>query len=492
MTTDRPYTDNDLQAQAALCLSALSTSPTVADILRWLPGAYVEGRSGNTWGDVLDNAGLATVARKIHALIGDAGNAVGGLNAARWLIDLGADGLEPSEQQLTLGAGEPRVRIHFAFAPDMSETDRRDFVAEIAAATGTNADALRAFCGPDFEEIAPEDRTENPDASAAVRESKHGTWRGLEPGYWVVKIGEEFYEESPADFAAQFEPVLSAVPAPAACDCDAEVHIGAGFWHQPRCATRQAAASADLPAGEAYRLAVSAALRLGTGANWEAIRDRAEDLTAEVQGLTEAHVRQMEATASVDRAAVLNEAADHLTRQASSASPAARDVILADAAELRSLAADHPRRGDEFEAWLKAQRDEHPRPSHAWFMVDCVLDTYRLHADTGTPLAGHVCEGKVAGDCECLEKAAVVPAGAGEEPADETREVCEGFQWIGQPFRSCDRCGQPAWEHVGEDVPVEGAGPFDNRRTVRPWGPGEADRIRAKWAPAVSQPGKEH
>jgi hypothetical protein len=70
--------------------------------------------------------------------------------------------------------------------------------------------------------------------------------------------------------------------------------------------------------------------------------------------------------------------------------------------------------------------------------------------------------------------------------------VCEGFQWIGQPFTTCDRCARPAWEHVGEDVPVEGAGPFDNRRTVRPWGPGEADRIRAKWAPAaVSQPGKE-
>jgi hypothetical protein len=137
--TDRPYTDNDLQAQAALCLSALSTSPTVADILRWLPGAYVQGRSGNTWGDVLDNAGLATVARKIHGLIEQAGNTDYPLNAARWLINLGAAGLEPSEQQLTLGAGEPRVRIHFAFAPDMSDADRRDFVAEIAAATVTAA-----------------------------------------------------------------------------------------------------------------------------------------------------------------------------------------------------------------------------------------------------------------------------------------------------------------------------------------------------------------
>ncbi|MGW2520537.1 hypothetical protein ACWC09_26680 [Streptomyces sp. NPDC001617] len=63
----------------------------------------------------------------------------------------------------------------------------------------------------------------------------------------------------------------------------------------------------------------------------------------------------------------------------------------------------------------------------------------------------------------------------------EAPPVCEGFRWIGQSFACCDRCGQPAWDHVGEEIPVEGAGPFDNRRTVRPWEPGQADRIRAKW-----------
>ena len=26
--------------------------------------------------------------------------------------------------------------------------------------------------------------------------------------------------------------------------------------------------------------------------------------------------------------------------------------------------------------------------------------------------------------------------------------VCHVFQWIGQSFRSCDRCGRPAWEHL--------------------------------------------
>lgn len=66
-----------------------------------------------------------------------------------------------------------------------------------------------------------------------------------------------------------------------------------------------------------------------------------------------------------------------------------------------------PRRGDVFEQWLKARRDEYgwegANRRDLWDVLDDVLDLYRLHADTGTPLGEHVCEGKVVGDCECLE-----------------------------------------------------------------------------------------
>ena len=89
------------------------------------------------------------------------------------------------------------------------------------------------------------------------------------------------------------------------------------------------------------------------------------------------------------------------------------------------------------------------------------------------------------------------PADTGHDDSEtegQAPPVCQGFVWIGQPFTTCDRCGQPAWEHAGEEVPVEGAGPFDNRRTVRPWKPGQTDAIRAKWAPeqpaAAQQPGE--
>jgi hypothetical protein len=45
-----------------------------------------------------------------------------------------------------------------------------------------------------------------------------------------------------------------------------------------------------------------------------------------------------------------------------------------------------PRRGDEFEAWIKRQRDEFSVGSYPWNALDELLGSYRLHADTGTPL----------------------------------------------------------------------------------------------------------
>lgn len=93
-----------------------------------------------------------------------------------------------------------------------------------------------------------------------------------------------------------------------------------------------------------------------------------------------------------------------------------------------------------------------------------------------------------------LRRLAATPAAVSAVPGQtdgEAPSVCEGFVWIGQAFTTCDRCARPAWEHAGEEVPVEGAGPFDNRRTVRPWKPGQADIIRARWAPEQSAAGAQ-
>lgn len=73
-----------------------------------------------------------------------------------------------------------------------------------------------------------------------------------------------------------------------------------------------------------------------------------------------------------------------------------------------------PQRGDAFEQWLKAQRDGWGPKSPPWNVLDDALDLYRLHADTGTPLGEHVCEGRAAGDCDCLEQPVLGAALASE------------------------------------------------------------------------------
>lgn len=69
------------------------------------------------------------------------------------------------------------------------------------------------------------------------------------------------------------------------------------------------------------------------------------------------------------------------------------------------LPAVPPRRGDTVEAWLKAQRDASADPAE-WQAMDGLLDLYRLHADTGTPLDQHACEAGNGDDCHgCHQEA---------------------------------------------------------------------------------------
>jgi hypothetical protein len=82
--------------------------------------------------------------------------------------------------------------------------------------------------------------------------------------------------------------------------------------------------------------------------------------------------------------------------------------------ENAATAATQPRRGDPVEAWLKGQRDEFEYGDSVWPILDYVLDQYRLHADTSTPLDEHCCEGGNVDDCAgCYD--AKVAAGGGDE-----------------------------------------------------------------------------
>ncbi|WP_435606616.1 hypothetical protein [Streptomyces ardesiacus] len=187
--------------------------------------------------------------------------------------------------------------------------------------------------------------------------------------------------------------------------------------------------------------------------------------------------------APVDRAAVLREAADALERRR--CSPESVDVVLrliderlcntckgygqtatptedggfvrrcrdCDGKGLRRVADEtaatatvhQPRRGDQFEAWLKAQRDDWASDRAdvpaTYDALDDLLDLYRLHADTGTPLGRHVCEARVVGDCECLEQ----PAAGARQNRPPATAYSDGK---GRTY--CIRCA-PA---VSADVPL--------------------------------------
>ncbi|MFC8515520.1 hypothetical protein [Streptomyces sp. NPDC057257] len=155
---------------------------------------------------------------------------------------------------------------------------------------------------------------------------------------------------------------------------------------------------------------------------WPWLRAAAEDTAT-----------QPAAVPAVDRAAVLLEVADWLKawrpeffeRWAVTEQDRYESGVDDATAELRRMAGEaqqqpdtetlRPVRGDQFEAWLKRFRDASTTWTE-WHTFDAALDRYRLHADTGTPLSEHVCEGRMVGDCECLEPSAAAGTGEGQQP----------------------------------------------------------------------------
>jgi hypothetical protein len=88
----------------------------------------------------------------------------------------------------------------------------RNKTAEVDAVqwTGDNADELRAFAGLAFDEIAPEDRVQDPEATAQVCDDN--AWKLLHAGDWVIRRGEDFERWRADDFAKLYEPADSPPP----------------------------------------------------------------------------------------------------------------------------------------------------------------------------------------------------------------------------------------------------------------------------------------
>lgn len=65
-----------------------------------------------------------------------------------------------------------------------------------------------------------------------------------------------------------------------------------------------------------------------------------------------------------------------------------------------------PSRDDDVAAWLKRERDQYRRLQMraAAHVIGNLLDEYRLHADTGTPLLQHACDGPHCCNAEVCSK----------------------------------------------------------------------------------------
>lgn len=72
---------------------------------------------------------------------------------------------------------------------------------------GDNAAELTEWTGGAFSEIDPEDRGDNPDATAELYVDANGVRLGIEQGEWVIRDARGFYPCKPDIFEATYEAV---------------------------------------------------------------------------------------------------------------------------------------------------------------------------------------------------------------------------------------------------------------------------------------------
>lgn len=127
--TDRPYTDEDLRAEAARQLNNATEDPDFGGIAEQMEGHKIPSRGDFQW-DQLSEDDFDTAKRKIDDLLSDA------VDVSAWAVSLGADGLKPIDGSLNIkdSHGDDRVRLHLAFAPDMDEDTRKAVIDRIADA----------------------------------------------------------------------------------------------------------------------------------------------------------------------------------------------------------------------------------------------------------------------------------------------------------------------------------------------------------------------
>lgn len=130
----RPYTDEDLRAEAArqhyLLTAHLDTRRVLARMLdgKVKSTCSLDPEDGLTWDEALNCEDLDEPKRDVTELIRKAAD------VSEWAVDMGADGLEPTPHTITIDSSTLQgefVRLHFAFHPDAPADARARFVAAL-------------------------------------------------------------------------------------------------------------------------------------------------------------------------------------------------------------------------------------------------------------------------------------------------------------------------------------------------------------------------
>jgi hypothetical protein len=137
--TDLPYTDDDLRAEAARQHAISVEDPDFMGIGERMQGRFIHYEAvDQEHGDLMPPPGTPRWDELTEEEFEAAQHAIDDLIAkaadlSEWAVNLGADGLEPTGHTVQLGVDpgdgdRPRVRLHFAFHPDMPDADRDHFV----------------------------------------------------------------------------------------------------------------------------------------------------------------------------------------------------------------------------------------------------------------------------------------------------------------------------------------------------------------------------
>lgn len=139
--TNRPYTHNDLIAEAARQHAALTEDPDFMSVGEMMEDSMIESTAvdlepetgipaemGVSWGQRLNGDDYNAAQRRIHDLIHKAAN------VSEWAVKLGIAELQPHEPFAIRSMGEYDIAVQVATHPDLTDTARTELLAAIRAA----------------------------------------------------------------------------------------------------------------------------------------------------------------------------------------------------------------------------------------------------------------------------------------------------------------------------------------------------------------------